>query len=552
VSQERWDVVLAFTSGPLSFEGDLVLRGPVVRIGANPGPGGLATSGYRGVDDRHAVITAYDGGSVAIAPVGQNPVRVAPHPHVDWAEVQPIRGPVYLSEGCAVHLGPIGRGATAVFKESRRLGAWEQRAILSEAAQAERDDAARAAESQVRELDVRGRIPWWFLPGLGLVVAGTIGAVLLVVVVVLQRRVEPLGPVEQGREYYEPGDVFEETETDPGLYEGIDRGFAEFVMSPNISVSGQRDLLEPAKWDGVLRTYVTRSMQMLGRAWRYYGQLDRHAKDYAMVLGELRKAGLPDVLAAVPLQESRYDEAAWDSMLCAAGWWQFQPEVAKRYQLEVSACPFKDGGEPWSPTLLAAPRNAIKNADYVAEGQCRMKARGCARDERLDRWASTAAAVKKFAREGWSDPDFRRSGAHVQLVIATHNAGYDDSPWRNGQVSETNIKVAYAKWRREKKVDRQPDFWGLNITCSRKEEVQKLDAENINARCGSYVPNVTQTYVPLVIAQHLVAACYYGSNYASSVPEFEKYRQHVVGNGYCSALDVPTPEDVRRHQAGGS
>ena len=60
MSQERWDIVLRFLSGPLALQGDLVLRGPVVRLGANPGPGGLSLDGYRGVDDRQAVITAYD------------------------------------------------------------------------------------------------------------------------------------------------------------------------------------------------------------------------------------------------------------------------------------------------------------------------------------------------------------------------------------------------------------------------------------------------------------------------------------------------------------
>ena len=43
------------------------LSPPVVRIGSNPGPGGLRLEGYRGLDDRQAVISAYDGGTVAIA-----------------------------------------------------------------------------------------------------------------------------------------------------------------------------------------------------------------------------------------------------------------------------------------------------------------------------------------------------------------------------------------------------------------------------------------------------------------------------------------------------
>ena len=40
----------------MSFQGDVVCRGPVIRMGANPGPGGLQLQGYRGLDDRQAVI----------------------------------------------------------------------------------------------------------------------------------------------------------------------------------------------------------------------------------------------------------------------------------------------------------------------------------------------------------------------------------------------------------------------------------------------------------------------------------------------------------------
>ena len=109
-SQERWDVVLRVLCGPLELEGDIVCRGPVVRMGARPGPGGLNLKDYRGLDDRQAVISAYDGATVSLAPVGTNQVRMAPHPNVDWNELQPLRNPAYLTDGCAFHLGPPGRG----------------------------------------------------------------------------------------------------------------------------------------------------------------------------------------------------------------------------------------------------------------------------------------------------------------------------------------------------------------------------------------------------------------------------------------------------------
>ena len=82
MGQERWDVVLKAFAGVLAVRGEFTQRGPVVRIGANPGPGGLKLTGYRGLDGRQAVITAYAGGEVSISPVGSNQVRVAPHQKV--------------------------------------------------------------------------------------------------------------------------------------------------------------------------------------------------------------------------------------------------------------------------------------------------------------------------------------------------------------------------------------------------------------------------------------------------------------------------------------
>ena len=115
MSQERWDVILRFIDGPLSYQGEVTCRGPVVRLGANPGPGEMRLSGYRGLDDRHAVITCYEGGKITISPVGENQVRVGPHEFTEWDELRSIRKPAFLSEGNAIHLGPVGRGATFVF-----------------------------------------------------------------------------------------------------------------------------------------------------------------------------------------------------------------------------------------------------------------------------------------------------------------------------------------------------------------------------------------------------------------------------------------------------
>lgn len=538
---ERWDVVVRFLNGPLQWQGDMVMRGPVVRMGSSPGPNGLRLDGYRALDDRHAVISAYEGGTVQIAPVGPNQVRMAPHENVDWNTIMPLRTPTFLSEGCAVHLGPPGRGATFTFLECRRLGVWQQQSILSEAAET---NDAQAGGTQVQQLDLTKRIPWWFIPAMMAMVAGTGSLLGLVVLIAFQRDVEQLGPTDPGKDYYEYGDVFAETSVNENLKSNTQNGYAAFVSAVNADAAGDPTLKQADKADPALVDWVTRSEQMYIRGWSFWARLDRSRDTYAMVLGKLRARGLPDVLAGVPLQESAYNPAAKDHMLCAMGLWQFQPEIAFRNGLRVEGCHLRGSQTPWRPTEKALPINAIRNAPYVADARCQISS--CDVDERVDAQKATDAAVNNFM-DPWNDPEFRASGALVQLTIATHNAGFDDSKYRsNGAVSRTNIARAYKRYLKEKSLTRAPDFIGQNIKCSNGSQMIKAEAENINATCGSYIPNVTQTYVPYVIAQHMLAACYYGKNYGD-IKEFADYRKLAAGDGYCQAIKVPSPAEVQAH-----
>lgn len=545
MSQERWDVVLRFLNGPLMYQGDVVLRGPVVRIGSNPGPGGLKLEGYRALDDRHAVISAYQGGTIQVAPVGPNQVRMAPHENVDWETIQPIRGPVFLSDGCAVHLGPPGRGATFSFVECRRLGVWQQQAIQSEVA-----DEVRGSESQVgraQTLDLRRRIPWWFVPGLAAMAFGTMGVITLLVLVVAQTAPEPLGPKEDGKDYYEYGDVFEIAEIDPSLRAAnTGDGFKDFVTQINADLAGDPTLVNPEKADPNLLTWVTRSQQMYIGGWAFWRKLDNARGTYGMVVSKLRKARLPEVLAGVPFQESGYNPDAKDVILCARGLWQFQPEIAFRNGLAVRGCHnSKTGGALWEPTQKALPVPALKKAEYVLDGRCAISS--CDVDERLDPEAATDAAIKNF-KEPWADEDFRKSGAMVQMLIATHNAGFDDERHRDPPVrSRTNIHVAYGEYVKNNPKARRSAFIGENITCKSPSQMIKENIENINERCGSYLPAVTQTYVPYVIAQHLLAVCYYGKNYGDQ-PEFAPYARYTIG--YCAAIKVPTAAEVQAWKGG--
>ncbi len=546
MSQERWDIVIRFLNGPLLYQGDIVLRGPVIRLGNNPGPGGLKLEGYRALDDRHAVISAYEGGTIQIAAVGPNQVRNAPHENVDWSNVQPIRGPVLLSDGCAVHLGPPGRGSTFTFIECRRLGVWQQGSVASEASGV--GSVPEAEATKVKQLDIGRRTPWWFVPGLALMVFGTIGALALIVLTVVENKVEPLGPEEQGPDYYQPGDIFQIAAADAGLRaSNTGDGYKDFVTSINAQMAGDRTLADPLKSDPKLMEWVTRAEQMHIRGWTFWRRLDAAKDSYAMVLRKLRQKKLPDVLAAVPFQESRYDAKAKDSLLCAYGMWQFQPEIAFRNGLQVKGCHnSKTGGLLWEPTEKALPIRAIDNAEYVLNRRCTISS--CDVDERDDPERATDAAVQNF-QDPWRDEAFRASGAIVQLTIATHNAGYDDAKYRSsGKVSRTNIARAYPLYLKETNKTRAPDFVGANITCTNPAQMIKEDIQNINNRCDGYLPSVTQTYVPYVIAQHLLAVCYYGTHY-SGIAEFKDYARY--SSTYCKAIKVPSPDQIRA-SGGGS
>ena len=79
MSQKRWDVEVLFFSGPLAMQGPIWYQGPVIRIGRNPGTGGMNLGSYQGVAALHATIEAYEGHTIMISPIEPNVVRVAPH-----------------------------------------------------------------------------------------------------------------------------------------------------------------------------------------------------------------------------------------------------------------------------------------------------------------------------------------------------------------------------------------------------------------------------------------------------------------------------------------
>ena len=531
MSQERWDVVLRLLDGPLSYQGDLVCRGPVVRLGANPGPGGVKLEGYRGLDARQATITAYDGATVSIAPVGSNQVRVATHENVDWTEIQIIRGPVYLSPGGAFHLGPPGRGVSAIFVECRRLGVWEQGRILSDAAQAAPDSQS----SDVRELDARRGVPLWFIPAmvsLGLVF---FVAILVPIILLVKPPIQPLGPIDEGKEYYDFVDTT--VPVAPELLDGLNQPFHDFVMAPNATAADWPELERPKNWDKRFLNYVTHSTDYHRKARAFWKRLDDIESDYAYVVKEMREVGLPEIFAAIPYQESTYHASA-RSPACAVGFWQMLPEVANRAGVVIRDCRMRGlDGKPWSPTAIVPVRGVMKNAPYIDPTQpdatkCRIT--GCDVDQRADLAASTRGAIE-LMKEAWGEALIRDSGAAVQLTILSHNVGLDNAAIDHGSTNYINILPAYKRYLAGTKQARAPDYYGENITCT----TQMPGSENYNKLCEGTLAYHAQHYAYNIVAQHFLAVCYYGTNYGSKEP-WNTYRDYVKGDGYCTAFDVPT------------
>ncbi|MEQ1570097.1 MAG: transglycosylase SLT domain-containing protein [Myxococcota bacterium] len=543
--QERWDVALKVLQGPLAGLGEQVLRGPVVRLGADPGPGGLKLAGYRGLDVRQCVITAYSGGSASVAPVGTNQVRMAPHPNVNWSEIDPMVGPEFLSPGCALHLGPIGRGATIEYVGSRRLGEWQSGQLASE-----RVDVPTGARGDVpAAYDARrvGRIssssaPFWFLGGSFMVTLMSTGCIVTLVVwaLFLYRPVAPIGPEDAGYEFYESVTLDAEESRDYAhLLEGMEQPYFKFVMEPNITAAnaGAKGWEEPSQWDQRLLKYVTASADAHAKSWLFFRRLDAVSVEYAKVVLAMREAGLPEVFAAIPYQESRYN-AQITSEVCAEGYWQFMPEVAHRLSKQgldfrVADCKFVGtSGLSWTPSDPAPPPGVRQNAAYMGDGRCLIKS--CNVDDRKDLGKSTKAAVYTL-KEAWRDPVIALSGAAVQLTITSHNSGLDDGRFGKQYAKKSNVKPAFQAFVKKNGPDVGRSFVGQNIRCGTAKD---------EGYCNASYPAETQHYAYTILAQHFLAVCYYAKNYGEQAA-FTPWRFYAGSDGYCDAFRIPTRTEVR-------
>jgi len=426
-----------------------------------------------------------------------------------------------------------------MFVEARRLGDWQKQQIVS------LDEQAKILAAGQGTIDASGGRPWWFLPSLLAIALLTTVAALVSRSGVLAPRAPPLGPVAEGEVVYKKFTLADMQRANlEGLSgEGIEQAFDAWVMRPNVDASGLDQLAVPANWDADFLQWTTASVAWHARAWNFWGRLESREREYRTVVGLLRQAGLPEVFAAIPYQESSYMPDA-RSPVCALGWWQFMPEVALRGEMEVKNCHFKDK-TIWSPTQVIPVKGVLRNAPYVLKTPKNVscKIQRCDVDQRTDLVLSTKGAIKLLS-EAYGDAELRRSGAVVQATILSHNAGYDDARFssKKNERRPTNILPAYRKHLKQATLKFDPHFYGANITCT-GDEVH--DIMQTNNRCGGVLANQTQHYAYSIVAQHILAACYYGKNFGDE-KAWRDYRGLTIGDGYCTTLAVPTSAEVRK------
>ena len=554
MSMERWDVVIALLGGPLAAKGEMVFPGPVVRLGANPGAGGLELVGYRGLDERQAVITTYKG-QPSIEPVGTAQVRIAPHEHVDWEKVQPLRSSAMLTPNCAVHLGRPGRGATLRFVDCRELGAWETGSIEVV------EQVGPVPElSPENVITADQGVPKWFVAGLLVIAMAVLGGIGLPIISSLMRDSSTPRPVRWIDSVNGQVESVDVNALDLEMLDGLDKAWMAFVVAPNSDLADRPELRDRDKWDDRLLMFTSTQVRELASVWNFWKRLDDVREDYAHVVGALGDAGLPSALAAIPYQESQYNRRGLeDSPACAKSWWMFMPEVAHRVGLEVSNCTIEGREELWTPTNFAAPPQIYRYAAYtnhdlyerIQAGNGSMSRwsdlclmRGCQVDERVDLHRSTTGAITLLG-DTWREALVRDSGSAVQIVIAAHNRGWDDSmyPTSPARRSPGNLHRTYVMWKQ-----RHPDvdtalFVGEQIRCNATPQWEQ-------STCDTALPPETQHYVYNVLAQHFLAVCYYARNYPDSFPS--EWDQHI--DGYCQSVEVPSTAQVvdesSRHRSG--
>ena len=273
-----------------------------------------------------------------------------------------------------------------------------------------------------------------------------------------------------------------------------------YIMKANANGSKSSAMGDnPGLWDKRFYEHVADASYRIAGQSKSWKRLEKAKDDYINVLNELREHNLPDVFAAIPLQETRYIKGL-SSPTCAGGIWQLKPETAQNLGLKVENCSVKGKSKKWTPTEAAAP--LPHQAQYVAinnnQYQCKIKNNGkCDRDERFNVNKSTKAMMTLLSEVYWNT-SVQTSGSAVQIALLANNHGFSIDKDGNARPS---IITAYTKFR-----DSNPNghqFYGDNITCSKA-----IDAHSPNSyheTCGGQLGVQTQRYGYEVVARHFTA-----------------------------------------------
>lgn len=140
-------------------------------------------------------------------------------------------------------------------------------------------------------------------------------------------------------------------------------------------------------------------------------------------------------------------------------------------------------------------------------------------------------------KEAWNDPLFAQSGSAVQLTITSHNSGYDDARFGEKFRKPFNVKPAFKAFIDRNGPERGMVFVGSNIRCRTSAEQGTCDA--------AYMAE-TQHYAYTIVAQHLLAVCYYSKNYGED-PAFEPWRRI---DDYCEKFEIPSRDEVKNRKPG--
>ncbi len=235
----------------------------------------------------------------------------------------------------------------------------------------------------------------------------------------------------------------------------------------------------------------------------------RTRREAATLRATIAKAGEPDVFLGIPYVESRLHAEA-TSRACAGGHWQFLPEVAIEYGLNVSGCTITGMEAPWSPGDLLGDK---ASRPYLGANGCQITT--CAVDDRRDLARSTAAALH------YLDDAARWPQLQGPYVVPLQIMSY------NGGVGTVQHWLA----------DVEPgDTFGELTDCA-------------EGRCD-HLPRETALYLPRVVAAAAIVACNSSSAGSSDLADFA--RSDLCEVFYTAGLgpQPATAQDVLTARAG--